>query len=104
LRSLGGGKRVENRTVFDLAAHYDLYEDARLFFSVENLFDNKYAVARQPSQAVFRSASKTSTDLKSLEKGRTRVSGLFYAVNCGLAAVKRWPFYSNIDSLNPSKP
>lgn len=41
-------ERVENRTVFDLAAHYDLYEGVRLFFSVENLFDNKYAVARQP--------------------------------------------------------
>lgn len=41
-------EEVNNRTVFDLAASYDLMDNVRLFFSVDNLFDNKYAVARRP--------------------------------------------------------
>lgn len=39
---------IDNRTVFDAAAHYQLLDNVRLFFSVENLFDKEYEVARRP--------------------------------------------------------
>ncbi|MFZ5608837.1 MAG: TonB-dependent receptor family protein [Pseudomonadota bacterium] len=41
-------ERVDARTVFDLAAGYDIARGVRLFFSIENLFDKTYAVARRP--------------------------------------------------------
>ncbi|MBK5919777.1 hypothetical protein CCR80_01835 [Rhodothalassium salexigens] len=41
-------QRVDSRIVFDLAAAYFVAENVRLHVTVNNLFDNDYAVARRP--------------------------------------------------------
>lgn len=41
-------ERIDPRTIVDLALHYELSERVRIFFTIENLFDEVYVAARQP--------------------------------------------------------
>jgi len=41
-------ERVGSRVVFDIAAHYQITDNVRLFGEVENLFDTAFEVSRRP--------------------------------------------------------
>ncbi len=41
-------QKIDARAIFDLAAHYFLFEDVKLLLTIENLFDKEYIAARLP--------------------------------------------------------
>lgn len=41
-------EKVGSRVIFDIAAHYQISENVRLFGEIENLFDKEFEVSRRP--------------------------------------------------------